>query len=324
MRIFRLAGPIGLFMIGSQVQAQSACNRDCLADMLDSYMNAVIAGDPDAAPIVVGFRQTENAINVAPGAGVWQTVTGLGQVDRRYYDEVSGQAAYFGTVEEGDEEAIVTVRLRVEDRELTEAEWYLARADDPGMRGARPPGGPPANLHNPEYLAMYPPPQRVVPPAQRVDRATLVRIGDSYFDALTSHDRTVALHHEGCGRAENGSPAPGGSFLPPADGSEPPPVGSGRDCLAGLEGFDMQMVVARRTPVVDIEAQVVLTTGVFIRRPGSQTPRLVFSEWFVIDDAKIRTVYTSMFYPPNDLAVPNWPPYTGNWPLPAEIIPESP
>jgi hypothetical protein len=47
-----------------------------------------------------------------------------------------------------------------------------------------------------------------------------------------------------------------------------------------------------------------------------------FSEWFVIDDAKIRTVYTAMFYPPPELAGPNWPPYdSGNWPLPAAVVP---
>jgi hypothetical protein len=28
-----------------------------------------------------------------------------------------------------------------------------------------------------------------------------------------------------------------------------------------------------------------------------------------------------MFYPPPDLPVPNWPPYEGNWPLPASIVP---
>ena len=144
----------------------------------------------------------------------------------------------------------------------------------------------------------------------------------SYFDALTSHDRSVALAHEGCGRAENGSPAPGGAFLPPAGGGAPPAVGETRDCLAGLEGFNLSMVQARRIPVVDVEAQVVLSFGVFIRRPGSPTPRNVFSEWFVIDEAKIRTIYTSMFYPPPTLAVPNWPPYVGNWPLPAAIVPE--
>jgi hypothetical protein len=233
---------------------------------------------------------------------------------------------------EGGETAVVTVRVRVENRELTEAEWYIARADDPGMRGPRQPGGPPANLHNPEYLEQYPPPQRVVPRDERADRATLSRIADSYFDAITSHDRSVALVHEGCGRAENGSPAPGGAFLPPlprgtspaapAAGAQSPQPGVGsRDCVAGLENFDLSMVTARRTPLIDEEAQVVLSLGVFLRRPGSATPRLVFSEWFVIDGAKIRTVYTAMFYPPPQLAVPNWPPYEGNWPLPAGIVP---
>ena len=81
------------------------------------------------------------------------------------------------------------------------------------------------------------------------------------------------------------------------------------------------MVVARRIPLVDEEAQVVLGYAVFIRRPGSPTPRNVFSEWFVIDEAKIRTIYTAMFYPSPELAVPNWPPYDGNWPLPATIVP---
>ena len=182
---------------------------------LDRYLDAVVAHDPSKAPLVVGFRQTENAINVAPGKGVWQSVTALGKVQRRYFDPVSGQAGYYGTVMEGSETAIVTIRLRVENRKLTEAEWYIARANDPGMRGPRQPGGPPANLHNPEYLEQHPPPQRVVPRNERVDRATLGRIVDSYFDAITSHDGSIALMHKGCGRAENGSPAPGGAFLPP-------------------------------------------------------------------------------------------------------------
>jgi hypothetical protein len=84
------------------------------------------------------------------------------------------------------------------------------------------------------------------------------------------------------------------------------------------------MVVARRTPLIDEEAQVVLATGVFIRRPGSPTPRLVSSWWFVIDAGKIRTTYTAMFYPPPGLAVPNWPPYEGHWPLPAAVVPAPP
>jgi len=38
-------------------------------------------------------------------------------------------------------------------------------------------------------------------------------------------------------------------------------------------------------------------------------------------DEKVRTIYTAMFYPPPELAVPNWPPYEGHWPLPADIVP---
>lgn len=332
---------------GTAPASAQTCDRGCLRTMLDQYLTAVVKHDPAAAPLVVGFRQTENAINVRPGNGVWKTVTGLGKVQRRYFDPVTGQAAYYGTVEEGPDTAIVTIRVRVENRKLTEAEWFLARANDPGLNGPRRQGGPPANLHNPEYLAANPPPDRVVPRNQRSDRDTLIRIVDSYFDAITSHDGSVALTHQGCGRVENGSPAPAGAFLPPAPRGQgpgrqgapaagrgappapgapaaqgaPPPGPGSNDCVGGLQNFNLSMVVARRVPLVDEEAQVVLAYAVFIRRPGSPTPRNVFSEWFVIDDAKIRTIYTAMFYPAPELAVPNWPPFEGNWPLPATIVP---
>ena len=211
MRHLRWTGTALLLLVGVAPSfGQSPCNRDCLATILGQYLDAVVAGTPDTAPLVIGMRQTENAVNVRPGQGVWRSVTSLGAVQRRYFDPVSGQAGYYGTVEEGDETAIVTVRVRVENREITEAEWYLARANDPGLGGPRQPGGPPANLHNPTYLEQNPPPDRVVPRAERADRDTLMRIVNSYFDAITSHDRTVALIHDGCGRAENGSPAPGG------------------------------------------------------------------------------------------------------------------
>lgn len=336
---------VGLTLVlaagASPAHAQAACDRACLRTVLDQYLNAVIKHDPTAAPLVVGFRQTENAINTRPGQGVWKTVTALGKVQRRYFDAVTGQAAYFGTVEEGASTAIVTVRVRVENRRLTEGEWYLARENDPGLSGARQPGRPPANLHNPDYLTRNPPPERVVPRAQRTDRDTLARIVESYFDAITSHDGTVALTHPGCGRVENGTPAPAGRFLPPNTPAAPPaaapaappagqpargggPGGGNNDCVSGLQNFSGQMVVARRTPIIDEEAQTVLAYATFVRRPGLSTPRNVFAEWFVIDEEKIRTVYAAMFYPPADLAVPNWPPYDGNWPLAAGTIPPPP
>src|SRR5690606_29345486 len=60
----------------SAAQAQD-CDRACLQDTLDKYLNAVVQHDPSAAPLAIGVRQTENAINVAPGKGTWQSVTAL-------------------------------------------------------------------------------------------------------------------------------------------------------------------------------------------------------------------------------------------------------
>jgi hypothetical protein len=316
-----------LVAIGSTggASAQTTCDRACLRNVLDQYLAAVTKHDPKAAPLGIGFRQTENAINVAPGSGVWKTVTGLGKMQRRYLDPVSGQAGYYGLIEEGGDVALATVRVRIENQKLTEAEWYLARANDPGLNGARQPGRPPANLLNPEYLIAHPPPDRVVPQAQRLTREELVAVVNSYFDAITSHDGSVALTHPGCGRAENGTPAPAGRFLPPvapAAGALPAAAGGPtNDCVSGLANFNLSMVVARRIPLVDQEAQMVLGMAVFIRRPGSPTPRNVFSEWFNIEEGRIRTIYTAMFYPGPELAVPNWPPYEGHWPLPASIVP---
>ena len=225
--------------------AQASCDRGCLQQALDRYLTAVVDNSPATAPLAVGVRQTDNAINFAVGRGVWASVTDLGPVQRRYFDPVSGQAGYYGAIEEGGSMSLATIRIRVENREITEAEWVVARPGDPGL--AEPsPSRPQANLLNVEYLTANPPPERTVPRSERLDRAALVRIVDSYFDAITSHDRSVALVHRGCGRAENGTPAPGGLFLPPASPDSPAPSAE-RDCVTNLENFDLQMVVARRS-----------------------------------------------------------------------------
>jgi hypothetical protein len=113
------------FVLASSANLHAAandCDRACLKTTLDQYLSAVIKHDPSAAPLFVAFRQTGNAVVVRPGTGTWKTVTALGKLQRRYLDPVSEQAGYFGIVEEGSEKAIVTVRVRVENRKITEAE----------------------------------------------------------------------------------------------------------------------------------------------------------------------------------------------------------
>jgi len=295
------------FVVSPLSAAGSACDRACLRTTLDAYLNAVVKHDPAAAPLAIGFRQTENAVVVRPGTGVWKSVTALGAMQRRYFDVLTGQAAYFGVVEEGAEKAVVTVRVKVDERKVSEAEWIMARKGEYG------PNGPNGNVFNADSLIANPPQERTVPKAQRLPREVLVAITNSYFDGLTTHDGKIIQHHDGCTRIENGTVM---TNRPGRNGGPP-----GGDCAANLENFNASIVAARRYPVVDDEAQAVLALAVFLRKPGSPTRRNMFSEWFFIDEMKIRLIYSAMFYPPSDQPVPNWPPYDGNFPLPASIAP---
>src|SRR5262245_26500591 len=161
---FALSGFAGFAAYGQ------TCDRACLKTTLDEYLTALVKHDASAAPLALGFRQTENAEVRVVGTGLWQSVTGLGEVERRYFDAVTEQAGYFGTIVEAAGPAIVTLRLKVEARRITEAEWVVNRKGDPGL-GPLGGGQADAAYWDPVYLAAPAPPQRTLPRAARFWRA---------------------------------------------------------------------------------------------------------------------------------------------------------
>jgi hypothetical protein len=309
LKAFLTCATIVLVTGANAFAAANDCDRACLRNALDQYLNAVVKHDPAAAPLSPGFRQTENAVVVRPGTGTWKTVTALGKVQRRYVDPVSGQAGYFGTVDENGEAAIVTVRVKVENRKIAEAEWLIARKGDPGLNGPPAAGQPAGNFFDPENLTTTAPPDKPLAKAARASRETLMAVTNSYFDGITTHDGSIIIAHPGCLRVENGATVTG---RPARGGGQPGVV---TDCTSNLATINIQNVAARRYPVVDEGAGVVLAIAVFLRKPGTTTRRNVLSEWFAIEDNKIRTIHSAMFYPAPEAPVPNWPPYDGNWPL---------
>lgn len=316
-----------LLLTASSARAADDCDRGCLKSLLGQYLSAVAKHDSSAAPLFAGFRQTENAVVKRSGTGMWQTMTGLGRLQRYYMDPVTGQAAYFGIVNEGTNEAIVTVRVRVERRKITEAEWYIGRRGDDSMNGPAQPGGQGGNLFNPDNLVANAPSETPVPREARVSRDEMIAATNSYFDGISGHDGMIVMATPGCPRFENGQTMAGrGNTPPPPAPGTPAPVGpQGRggaggpplaaDCTAGLETINIQFVAARRYSLVDEEAGVVMATAVFIRPPGRPQRRNAFAEWFYFDRGKIKSIYSAMFYPPDDVPLPNWPPYEGNWPI---------
>ena len=292
----------GVVAMGSAYGA--VCDRACLKTTLDQYLTAVVQHKPAAAPLSVGFRQTENAMVRKLGTGLWESTKGLGKLQLRYFDPVSGQAGYFGTLEEVSGPAIVTLRMRVEDRKITEAEWVLARKGDPGLG---PVGGGQANAayNDVANLLAHAPGERVAPKVGRVSRAELIAITNSYWDGLSAHDGRLILAYPGCTRLENGTLTTQRSL----------PAGGESDCTSEGAMANIFAVTARRFPVVDEEAGVVLSLVLFERKPGVAMRRNLLAEWFYIEEGKIRSIYASMYYPEAEAMAPNWPPYDGNWPV---------
>jgi hypothetical protein len=285
------------------------CDRTCLDATLNSYLVALIAHDPARAPLASTYRHTENDIVMVRGEGMWRSATGLGAVQRHYLDPVTHNAVYYGIIEEGNDKAIVAIRLHVERQVITEAEWWVGRKSDPGVDGT--PGG---TLWDAEYLTNgNPPPIRQVATAERSTREELIYITNSYWDYVVNRNPAIAQAHPGCFREENGRKTVGNP-LPPErlhDGG----LNGLSDCRSGSSTFNVLNVAARRWHVVDEEQQVVVASALFIREPGHPKRRNHFCDVFYIDAGKLRGIYTAMYYVDPLRAAPNWPPFDGNFPL---------
>ena len=250
---------------------------------------------------------------------MWKTVTGLGKLQRRYLDPVSGQAGYFGIVEEGSTSAIVTVRVKVEDRKITEAEWLIARQGRSGPERPGAAGSAGWQLLRPGQPLFEPASRAAVPRNDRSSREAMVAVTNSYFDGITTHDGAIIMAHPGCTRVENGATVTGRAGGPGARGGAAAPARGGSaavtDCTSNLETINVQLVAARRYPIVDEEAGVVLGLGGV--RPQAGDDHAAERAQRVVRDRqrKIRSIYSAMFYPSSEVPVPNWPPYDGNWPI---------
>jgi hypothetical protein len=282
----------------------ATCDRACLTTTLDQYLTALVQHDAAAAPLALGFRQTENAQVRVVGTGLWQSATALGELQRRYYDPVTEQAGYFGTLDEAAGPAIVSLRLKVEDRKIAEAEWVINRKGDPGL-GPLGGGQADAAFYDPAYFIANAPPERVVPQGERVSRAELIAITNSYFDGLSERSGDPIVAHEGCVRIENGAL----TTQRPIEG------GGSTDCTSEGSMRNIFAVTARRYPIVDEEAGAVLGLALFQRFPGVAMRRNLLAEWFYIEQGKIRSIYAAMYYPDAEAMIPNWPPFDGNWPV---------
>ena len=107
------------------------CDRACLTGLAERYMDAMVARTPAVLPWAQPNRLSENAVALDVGDGLWGTISGHGQPVLEAADPATGQAAWFGVVQEHGQPAFLALRLKAEDGKITEVETVVRRKGGP-------------------------------------------------------------------------------------------------------------------------------------------------------------------------------------------------
>ena len=189
------------------------CDRTCLENFVERYFDAMVAHDPGQVPLSDDFVMTENGQRLPVGDSLWKTMVGKGQYRLFVTDRDAGQVAVIGTIIEqsnapGGAPAAIALRLKVENREITEAESLL-------VRGGGNPAAAMEALGEPHSTFAEP-----IPEDERMSRDELVRVANMYFSGMEQNDGTDEYPFtEDCERFENGRrttnvPTPAGESRP--------------------------------------------------------------------------------------------------------------
>ncbi len=219
---------------------------------LDSYLAALKARDPGKVKWAPRVRNTENNVAMMVGDGLWGTITALGSYDLRFADTLTGQVGFFGTVTETTDTSGFTLRLKVENGLVSEAETLVVRQADSGIK-----------FEGQKY-EVKPVLNEILPAAQRSPRAKMISLSDGYFDTLQLNDGTLFTKFTpNCARVENGVKTthnPGFTVTPVSK------LGCEEQFKLGYYRYNDRLR-GRRFPLVDEERGIVLSAG-FIDKTG--------------------------------------------------------
>jgi hypothetical protein len=196
----RAAAVLALFLaVPAFAQTKSGpCDRACLESFADQYMDALIAHDPKRVPLSPKLKNVENGQRLEPGDGLWRSITGKGKY-RLFVDDVAaGEVALMTTMTEATHPVTVALRLKIDNRQITEIETFVLRTGlSSGGNGA--PELEKLGSPNPVFLA-------TIPPSERASRADLIKTANLYFSALQNNDGKgdYSFFTDDCDRLEDG------------------------------------------------------------------------------------------------------------------------
>ncbi len=296
LRVVIVAAFISLWIVPASGQSVG-CDRACLEELAEQYLQALVAHDSSRAPLAADVRFVENGIALRPGQGLWKTSTGLGAYHHYFADIRAGQVGLITSVKLNGKAQILVLRLKLDAGKISEAEHLVI--NDSFSAAAY------------DKFKLDPLWLQETPPAERVSREILVATADKYYAGMQRNDPKgdYSFFHKDCNRVEHTRQT---TNMPPSiyghsNDSNFVTLGCEAQFQTGFLGF-VTRIRGRRFAVVDEERQAVLafgffdhngtlrdiplsTGGTFHVPPYFSTPRtLEISEGFKIKDGKIRLI----------------------------------
>jgi hypothetical protein len=246
--------------------AGATCDRSCLLQMMQMYLDALVMHDPSKVPISPSVKMTDNGVAAKPGDGIWKTASMLVQDERLdYADPVTKNVGSQCVINESSTPALYEVRLKVDAGKITEIESMTVRQADAAN-----------SFFDPSNLKPQPVFLQMPDPAKRMSRDDMMTVQELYLDYLEGKKQGSDVPFDtNCARYENGV-----------------------STANGLDAFNLQswsFMVTRRVLIIDEEAGI--TWGMF---PFQQTDSaLVVGEAFKMMGGKIMMIQAVMAYMPS-------------------------
>jgi len=238
-----MLGAISISIFSGYAAAAQPCDRACLEGFVDQFLAAVVAHDPSRLTLAKNVRYTENGVTLNLGDGMWGVADGLGAYKLYFSDPEGGQVGFMGVVIEHGHPQIVALRLKVKDRQINEIESIVARSGP----GSKPPV---ALVDKPTF-------HEALAPSERRSREELIKIANSYFEALVQAKGGIAPFDPNCTRVENGNITANNPAGPPMM-----KLTCGQQIEQEFSKF-FTRIRDRRFPIVDEERGLVYTVIYF-------------------------------------------------------------
>jgi hypothetical protein len=170
-------------------------DRGSLEGIAEAYLEALVAGNPSAAPLTTDAVFAENDQRLPLGAASWATIDGLGHYRHVFCDFEAETVGVIANITENGIGAVVILRLKLQDRFIKEVEQFVIR--DAGAHERY------EQLARPEEIWFEP-----IPPQLRQTREALEAAAWMYFQALYRNDGGgIYPFTDDCQRLEHARPS---------------------------------------------------------------------------------------------------------------------